>query len=130
MTVEFAIDKAISLTVTGVVTAFVAIALLIILTMLTRLCVRTLGERRVSGAASIVETPSDSPPGISEEASSAHGAELAAAIVTAVAVAAEEEEMAGKAAVMSPDVMIGAGGWKGYGRWKAFEARRLGRRRG
>lgn len=117
--VEFDIDKAIQLTVSGIAAAFVALIALIAFTLLTRLVARFADRSQAKGIGSPVGTPPQAPEGLSREDSTDDDAELVAAAGTAVAMAMQEEESAGKEVEAAV-----AGGWKGYGRWQAFESRK------
>ena len=109
-------DKAIQLTVSGIAAAFVALIAIIAFTLLTRLVARVADRSQAKGIGSLVGAPPQAPEGLSGEDSPDDDAELVAAAGAAVAMAMQEEELAGRGTTV-------AGGWKGYGRWQAFESR-------
>ena len=123
---DFDVGKAIELTFSGVAAAFIAIALLITLTLLTRLTGRISNRSVGSGVQGPPETPSEITEGISVQGSPDPDADVVAAIATAVSMAVEEEETASMEASGSAAIS----GWRSYGRWQAAESRRLWKRHG
>ena len=125
--VEFDIDKAIVLTVSGVAAAFGALIALIIFTTLVRRVEQLTNRIQVRPFGGTSVTPSQALQGPSGDELPDHDAELAAAAASAVAMALEEEEMsaAGLQASAAPAGRTGEEGWKGYGRWQAFNSRNM-----
>ena len=126
--VDFDVSKAAEITGSGIITAFLAILFLIVLTGLARLAGRLRSEPGVLPPGSPSEAQSED----SVQASAGHDPQLVSAVAAAVAIALEEEEMV----TAEADVQVkaggqtAAGGWKTYGRWQAVDPRGIWRRRG
>ena len=130
--VQFDINQAVTLTVSGVAAAFVALIALILFTILVRRVEQLTNRTHSKVLESASVAPSEAPGRPSGDDLPDDDAELAAVAASAVAISLlDEEEMmvAGRQAAAASVGTIGGKtgeeGWKGYGRWQAFNSRNL-----